>query len=129
MTVSPLSVARLRSDARRARERKDKVDAGETIVVGVNKYRREDEETSAGEVFRVDKAVAGKVLERYERVCRERDGGAVGKALDRLGEAAAEDGENLMPHLVECCHAYATVGEMVAVMKRQWGEFREPVGI
>ena len=115
--------------ARRARERKDKVDAGETIVVGVNKYRREDETASAGEVFRVDPAVAGKVLERYDRVRRQRDGGAVEEALGRLGEAAAADGENLMSHLVECCHAYATVGEMVAVLKREWGEFQEPVGI
>ena len=32
-----------------------------------------------------------------------------------------------MPLLVDCCHAYATVGEMVARLKRCWGEFQEPV--
>jgi len=32
-----------------------------------------------------------------------------------------------MPYLVECCHAYATVGEMVTALKREWGEFREPI--
>jgi methylmalonyl-CoA mutase N-terminal domain/subunit len=32
-----------------------------------------------------------------------------------------------MPYLVECCHAYATVGEMVHRLKQQWGEFQEPV--
>jgi methylmalonyl-CoA mutase, N-terminal domain len=32
-----------------------------------------------------------------------------------------------MPYLVDCCHAYATVGEMVARLKGHWGEFREPV--
>ena len=43
--------------------------------------------------------------------------------------AAAKDDENLMPYLVECCHAYATVGEMVACLKAQWGEFKEPVNL
>jgi methylmalonyl-CoA mutase N-terminal domain/subunit len=32
-----------------------------------------------------------------------------------------------MPLLVECCNAYATVGEMVGRLKRCWGEFQEPV--
>jgi methylmalonyl-CoA mutase N-terminal domain/subunit len=32
-----------------------------------------------------------------------------------------------MPYLIDCCHAYATVGEMVATLKTQWGEFEEPV--
>lgn len=56
-----------------------------------------------------------------------RDGAAVARALDRLGAAAAQDAENLMPYLVECCHAYATVGEMVARLKGCWGEFQEPI--
>ncbi|KKL50591.1 hypothetical protein LCGC14_2303990, partial [marine sediment metagenome] len=29
--------------------------------------------------------------------------------------------------LVDCCHAYATVGEMVATLKKEWGEFQEPI--
>ena len=48
-------------------------------------------------------------------------------AVGALDEAAGNDGENLLPYLVECCHAYATVGEMVAVLKARWGEFQEPV--
>jgi methylmalonyl-CoA mutase N-terminal domain/subunit len=32
-----------------------------------------------------------------------------------------------MPYLVDCAHAYATVGETVECLKRQWGEFNEPV--
>ena len=34
-----------------------------------------------------------------------------------------------MPYLVDCCHAYATVGEMVSCLKNQWGEFKEPVNL
>ena len=44
-------------------------------------------------------------------------------------QAAAKDNENVMPYLVDCCHAYATVGEMVACLKQQWGEFKEPVNL
>ena len=44
-----------------------------------------------------------------------------------LTAAAATDTENIMPHLVNCCLAYATVGEMVSALKSQWGEFEEPV--
>ena len=55
-----------------------------------------------------------------------RDNAAVAAMLERLGRAARKDDENLMPYLVDCCHAYATVGEMVAELKRHWGEFREP---
>jgi methylmalonyl-CoA mutase N-terminal domain/subunit len=51
----------------------------------------------------------------------------VQKSLDALSAAAAHEEGNLMPYLVECCHAYATVGEMVARLKEQWGEFEEPV--
>jgi methylmalonyl-CoA mutase N-terminal domain/subunit len=115
--------------ARRARERKDKVDTGETVVVGVNKFRRDDEEAGTGEVFRVDPKVAAKVVEKFERVRNSRDNATVRKSLDRLGAAAQDDGENLMPYLVDCCHAYATVGEMVATLKHEWGEFQEPVAV
>jgi methylmalonyl-CoA mutase N-terminal domain/subunit len=56
-----------------------------------------------------------------------RDNAAVIAALDRLEHAAQTDGENVLPYLVDCCHAYATVGEMVTRLKRCWGEFREPI--
>ena len=49
------------------------------------------------------------------------------RALRRLSDAAEGEEENLLPHLVDCCHAYATVGEMVDTLKRHWGEFEEPV--
>jgi methylmalonyl-CoA mutase, N-terminal domain len=54
---------------------------------------------------------------------------AVDRSLARLSEAARNDRENLMPYLVECCHAYATVGEIVTCLKKEWGEFQEPVNL
>ena len=51
------------------------------------------------------------------------------RSLAKLAAAAAKDSENVMPYLVDCCHAYATVGEMVACLKKEWGEFKEPVNL
>ena len=66
-------------------------------------------------------------MEKYERICDTRDSAAAERSLSALETAAANDGENLIPYLIDCCHAYATVGEMVATLKGQWGEFQEPV--
>jgi methylmalonyl-CoA mutase N-terminal domain/subunit len=113
--------------AERALERKTRIDSGETVIVGQNHFRRGDQKNEVGEVFHLDPGVAKRVLEKYQRVLDTRDAGAVRKSLEKLGAAAADDRENLMPYLVDCCHAYATVGEMVATLKERWGEFQEPV--
>ena len=113
--------------AERARERKLKIDRGETIVVGQNAFRRADQGEEFGEVFRLDPQAASRVIERYESVKARRNPADVERTLARLQRAAAQDGENLMPYLIDCCHAYATVGEMVQRLKTPWGEFQEPV--
>ncbi len=112
--------------AQRARERKEKVDAGERVVVGVNRYRHENEKAEFGEVFRLEPENRRRILDKFEAVRDRRDNNKVAKALKRLGEAALKDDENLMPYLVECCHEYVTVGEMVSELKSHWGEFQEP---
>ena len=113
--------------AERARERKMAVDSGERPVIGVNVGHRESRNQDTGEVFSLDPEVVRQVTAKYERVRDTRDSAAVERALARLGEAARTENDNVMPWLVECCHAYATVGEMVATLKREWGEFREPI--
>jgi methylmalonyl-CoA mutase N-terminal domain/subunit len=113
--------------AERARSRKRLSDTGEQVVVGVNYFRHVDEQGQAGEVFRLNPQSVKRVIEKYERVKARRDDTDVRRTLARLEQAAADDNENLMPYLIDCCHAYATVGEMVTALKRQWGEFREPI--
>ncbi|MDP6564925.1 MAG: methylmalonyl-CoA mutase family protein [Alphaproteobacteria bacterium] len=116
--------------AQRALERKTQVDAGERVVVGQNHFRRDDEQANDfGEVFRLDAEAARRTVERFEKVRDERDGAAAEAALQRLSAAAVEDDENLIPHMVDCCHAYVTIGEMVTALKDHWGEFQEPVGL
>jgi len=113
--------------AERALERKINVDEKRTIVVGVNAFQQSGEGATTGEVFRMDPAAARRVRERFTAVMDRRDNEAVAQSLARLEVAAANDRENLMPYLVDCCHAYATVGEMVACLKKRWGDFQEPI--
>ncbi len=115
--------------AERGLERKLKSDSGETVIVGQNHFRREGEQIAVGEVFRLDSTVAQRALEKFQRVLDTRNQSAVDRSLARLSEAAGNDRENVMPYLVDCCHAYATVGEMVACLKKEWGEFQEPVNL
>ena len=115
--------------AERGHERKRNVDNGETVVVGQNFFQRGEQQTRVGETFRLDPEGSRKVIEKYEAVMARRDAAAVDRCLRELTAAAAGDSENLMPYLVRCCLAYATVGEMVSALKSQWGEFQEPVRI
>ena len=111
----------------RAKQKKDETDRGERVVVGQNQFRREAQADSYGEVFRLDPQISARVLAKHAEIKRTRDTARVECSLAALEAAAAEDKENLMPLLIECCHAYATVGEMVQRLKRCWGEFQEPV--
>jgi methylmalonyl-CoA mutase N-terminal domain/subunit len=113
--------------AQRAHERKRDIDSGAFPIVGVNVHTDEDADRGPGEVFRVDPQASRRVLEKFQKTMDSRDNQAVERSLERLGKAAVDDGENLMPYLVECCHAYATIGEMVACLKQNWGEFQEPI--
>lgn len=115
--------------AERGLERKLDTDSGRNVIVGQNYFKKENEEIKVGEVFSLDPTVAQRALEKYQRVLDTRQQSAVDRSLARLSAVAAKDKENIMPYLVECCHAYATVGEMVARLKEQWGEFKEPVNL
>ena len=69
------------------------------------------------------------MIEKFEALRARRDNGAVERELARLSKASENDRENLMPYLVDCAHAYATVGEIVERLKGRWGKFQEPVGL
>ncbi|MBX3695115.1 MAG: methylmalonyl-CoA mutase [Steroidobacteraceae bacterium] len=113
--------------ARRAHQRKLDIDSGATPVVGLNCFTRDDQAQAPGEVFALDPQASTRVLEKLAAIRDRRDNAAVEHSLAKLAEAAVKDDENLLPYLVDCCHAYATVGEIVQRLKQLWGEFREPV--
>ena len=105
---------------------------GEIVKVGVNKYRMpsprdggEGREVQLHE-YRPDQAEAQ--MRRTAQIQAQRDGEAVSRALDAL-KRAAQGRENLMPYFLDAVRAYATLGEMTAVLKTVFGEFKEPVGL
>ena len=97
------------------------VNDGERVVVGVNKYR--DDEEPSPEYFRVDQTMAERQREKLERLRDERDSAAAEQALGRL-RAAAEGQENLMPAIIEAVHAYCTLGEISGTMREVFGEYK-----
>jgi methylmalonyl-CoA mutase N-terminal domain/subunit len=99
------------------------VESGERVVIGVNRHRSDPEPI---DVFRVDPAVEAAQVESLRAVRERRDGAAVARALERLGEAAAA-GENVLPACVEAVKAYATVGEIVSAIRAVHGPWREAV--
>ena len=106
-------------------------DAGEREVVGVNVNVDPDEMLEIP-LLQVSDASLRAHLGRLERVRRERDGEAVAAALDRLRDLASRPGSsdtNLMPALIDCARAYATLGEMCGVFRAVFGEYREPVAV
>ncbi len=113
--------------AKRAHERKRSIDSGDFPVVGLNCFTRDEKTDSPVELFTPDPRASERVLEKLAAVLDRRDAALVARSLDRLQAAAANDGENLIPFLIDCCHAYATVGEMVQRLKGLWGEFEEPI--
>jgi methylmalonyl-CoA mutase N-terminal domain/subunit len=115
--------------AERGLERKLDTDSGHNVIVGQNHFKKSDEDVKVGEVFKLDPTTAQRALEKLQRVLDTRNPSAVTASLKKLSGAAANDKENVMPYLVDCCHAYATVGEMVTCLKNQWGEFKEPVNL
>src|SRR5438034_7685843 len=99
------------------------VDAGERIVVGVNAFQLDDEVEP--ELHRADPAVERKQSERLAATKARRDSAAVEASLAELKRAAASEGENLMPHFLDCARARVSEGEMVAALQEVFGTFTE----
>jgi methylmalonyl-CoA mutase N-terminal domain/subunit len=105
-------------------ERQREIEAGERVVVGVNKYQV-DEEPEA-DIEAVDPEDERRQQERLQAVKDERDDEAVEAALSDIRAAAAGE-ENLLPPIVEAVKAYATVGEISDVLREEFGEYRPAV--
>jgi len=68
-------------------------------------------------------------LDRLTRTRAERDADAHKRALNRLRADAADGSTNLMPAILAAVEAYATIGEMCNLLRRQYGEYREPLAV
>jgi methylmalonyl-CoA mutase N-terminal domain/subunit len=100
------------------------VESGRRVVVGVNRFQQEDGQAPA--LLKVDSAVLKRQRTRLARVRAERDRERVQTALSALGEAAGGE-RNLLPRILDCVRAYATVGEICDTLRSQFGTYRPPV--
>jgi methylmalonyl-CoA mutase N-terminal domain/subunit len=91
-------------------------------VIGVNAYV--DEKPPEIPLLEMDPKGYKNQVKRIQKVKKERDQGRVGQTLDRL-RLACKGTENTMPFILEAVHAYATLGEIIGVMKDEFGIFRE----
>jgi methylmalonyl-CoA mutase N-terminal domain/subunit len=99
------------------------VESGERVIVGVNRYQ-DAREVAPVEVLRIDPALEKAQVERLGALRERRPASAHRAALDAVEERARAGG-NLVPALVEAVLAWATVGELAAVLRRVFGEHRE----
>ncbi len=98
------------------------VEEGRQIVVGVNKFQIDEPE--APKTFRVDPELERQQVNRTREVRASRSAEAACRAVANL-EKAARGTENLMPHILECCRAFVTVGEISDTLRKVFGEYRE----
>jgi len=102
------------------------IDAGTRRIVGVNAHA-EDRPLSVP-LLEMDPRGYERQINRLKEVRKIRDNGLVGQALDKL-RIACEGTENTMPYIMEAVHAYATLGEIISVMKEVFGTYEEPTWI
>jgi (2R)-ethylmalonyl-CoA mutase len=112
-------------------DRLNRIEAGETVVVGVNKYTSTEPSplmTADGGIMVVDPAVEQEQINRLNEWRAARDQGAVDKALADL-RAAAAAGRNVMEPSIAAAKAGVTTGEWAAQMRSVHGEYRGPTGV
>jgi methylmalonyl-CoA mutase N-terminal domain/subunit len=99
------------------------VEAGQRVVVGVNRYKLEAEPEL--EILKIDPALERKQTDRVQGLRARRDAAAAESALARLKDDAAHEGRNLMPPIIDAARAYVTMGEMCDAFREVWGTWRE----
>ncbi len=109
-----------------AYELEKKIQDGEFVKIGVNKYRMEEEEARPVEFHEYKAELAEEQIKRLNAVRDKRNDEEVKQKLEILREKAAGT-ENLMPYLIDAVKVYATVGEIADVFREVFGEFDEPV--
>lgn len=112
-------------------DRLGRIEANETVVVGVNKWIEGEPsplQTEDGGIMVVDPATEQEQIDRLTAWKAERDEAAVKSALAKLREAA-DIGKNIMPASIEAARAGVTTGEWAGQMRQVHGEYRGPTGV
>ncbi|MFI9384385.1 protein meaA [Kutzneria sp. NPDC052558] len=113
-------------------ERRRRLEAGEDVIVGVNKFDTSEpsplQAEGAKAIETIDPMVEKQAIEALERWRETRDNAAVEASLTALRDAAKTD-ENLMEASLACARAGVTTGEWAAALREAFGEYRAPTGV
>jgi methylmalonyl-CoA mutase, N-terminal domain len=105
-----------------AYEFQQKVENREQIIVGVNDFKVKAE--TPVPIQQIDPALEQRQIERVRALRAKRDTGPWKKSLQNV-EAAARNGANLLPRIIEAVESYATVGEISDVLREVFGEYKD----
>ncbi|WP_298902227.1 methylmalonyl-CoA mutase [uncultured Psychroserpens sp.] len=118
-------IPKLRIEAAAARKQA-RIDSGQDIIVGVNKYRLEEEDPIA--TLEVDnQTVRNGQIKRLEQIKTTRHTEAVHKALSKLTEAARSGKENLLALAVNAARERATLGEISDALEAEFGRYKAQI--
>ena len=105
-------------------EQQRSLESGETVIVGVNEFVEEDEPGHDEQYLHIDPGIDDRQIAKLAAVRASRNASDVSAALKNLGEAI-DRGGNLMPPIIDAVKCYASIGEVCAVMRGKWGEYRD----
>jgi methylmalonyl-CoA mutase N-terminal domain/subunit len=100
------------------------IERKEKITVGVNEFVMENEPPI--DILLIDDSVAGRQIEQLRKLRQTRDNDRVKTTLKSLYEAAATNDVNMMPSILDCVRAYATLGEICDELRSVYGVYEEP---
>jgi methylmalonyl-CoA mutase N-terminal domain/subunit len=98
------------------------IDSGEKVIVGVNKYATDHPPIT---IWRMKTEIEERQLRRLSEVKRTRNNSRVKEILGQIRKAS-QDGENLMPHLINAVREYATIQEICDVWRDVFGRYTDP---
>ena len=112
-----------REIAQAAYKYQKEIDDKKRTIVGVNDYQL-DEEIDIP-ILKMDEKGEERQINRLKKLRKERNKQKYERSLEKL-KKAAEGEENTMPYILDCVHAYATLGETCQVFRDVFGEYEEP---
>ncbi len=104
-----------------------RVESGEEVIVGMNRYQMDDEQLPIT-ILKLDAETERRQVEGIQALRASRDADAAQKALDDIRAACEDDNSNLMPFLLDAARAGCTLGEISNIYREVFGEYRDPGG-
>jgi methylmalonyl-CoA mutase N-terminal domain/subunit len=107
--------------ARSAYEYQQKIESGEKIIVGMNRFTTEEENTIP--LFKVDENIRNIQIEKLKQLKAQRQPNIVATCLEEIRKAAIEN-RNLMPHVITAVEHKCTLGEIADTLRGVFGEYK-----